>query len=162
MWNFNSPRLRSGELFLPQGIACVENKLCKTSGVAHGHVAVWVCPLWEIVASQSHEDIHLSYTLEPFMFDVSYLDLQPTWNGFLFMAWERECIITIDYQIKLEKIIKTGLFFSRLFLIHRALSWPWFSKTTGVPLHLIPLPSGCLCQLFFLFFKPVSYINRCI
>ena len=160
MWNFNSPRLRSGELFLPQGIACVENKLCKTSGVAHGHVAVWVCPLWEIVASQSHEDIHLSYTLEPFMFDVSYLDLQPTWNGFLFMAWERECIITIDYQIKLEKIIKTGLFFSRLFLIHRALSWPWFSKTTGVPLHLIPLPSGCLCQLLFLFFKPVSYINR--
>ena len=122
MWNFKFPRLKSGELFLPQWIVWVANKLCKTPGPAQRwHTArgcVGVPCSRDCCQPPSHEDILLNYTLEPLLFYVSYLGLQPTWNWFLFMVWEREFIITIDYKIKPVSILKTSLFFSRLFSIH--------------------------------------------
>lgn len=93
MWNFKFPRLKSGELFLPQWIVWVENKLCKTPGPAERwHTArgcVDVSCSRDCCQPPSHEDILLNYILEPFLFYVSYLGLQATWNWFLFYAMRK-------------------------------------------------------------------------
>lgn len=120
---------------------------CKAAGTVKHRV--WVSWWGDRCRAPSHEDTLLSYIPESLMFYLSHVDLQSTWNWY-FMLSKRKFTVTMDYKIKPARIPKTSSFFSRFFLIHGTLSWPWPYKITEVTLPSIFLPSCCPSQVLFL------------